>query len=331
MALASSRALGRREGGQSPAKRGAVALLIALTAIAIGAPGASATEIVGRDARDPVLRVDASGRAGVSYRTKAGTLRQVLAFGAVDAYDPSVGERQVRFTVDYTGGQRLFGSNLVATMKNTCTPVAPPLPWLVAACRARDGSFWALQSWQRMLPNLGHDPWAPRQSVRELHLSHWTGPVAQLEVYFDWAYSARVRHLFGRLTYRGKPVFGYSTTASGSPLDAWGRNIYLDTLDSAYGPGWRRENSFLAHTGTGVFCYGFFARDPYPGYPAGRRPPGHGTRYRMTVLGPGVTPAVGWEGPGVAAYDGADPAQAERERQLNSIRRSWNDRLCSKD
>ena len=35
--------------------------------------------------------------------------------------------------------------------------------------------------------------------------------------------------------------------------------------------------SFLAHKGTGVFCYGLYPHDPYPGYPAvGRRPPGKG-------------------------------------------------------
>ena len=27
---------------------------------------------------------------------------------------------------------------------------------------------------------------------------------------------------------------------------------------SAYGSGWRRENSFLSHHGTGAFCYGFY-------------------------------------------------------------------------
>ena len=56
---------------------------------------------------------------------------------------------------------------------------------------------------------------------------------------------------------------------AGHPLDAFGRNIFVDTLDSAYGPGWKRENSFLTHKPTGAFCYGF--------YPRAGRPAGNGT------------------------------------------------------
>jgi hypothetical protein len=48
-----------------------------------------------------------------------------------------------------------------------------------------------------------------------------------------------------------------------------------------------------AHRGTGVFCYGFFGH--------GSRPPGKGTRYRATVIGPGVTPDVYWESPARSA------------------------------
>ena len=66
------------------------------------------------------------------------------------------------------------------------------------------------------------------------------------------------------------PVYGFRSTPTGVPLDSHGRNIYLDTLNSAYGPGWRRENSFLSHRPTGVFCYGLYRH--------GGRPPGAGER-----------------------------------------------------
>ena len=75
---------------------------------------------------------------------------------------------------------------------------------------------------------------------------------------------------------------------AGNPLDTFGRNIYVDTFDSAYGTGWKRENSFLTHTSTGAFCYGF---NPHGSHPAGK-----GTQYRATVEGPGVTPDVMWQG-----------------------------------
>ena len=84
-------------------------------------------------------------------------------------------------------------------------------------------------------------------------------------------------------------MFGFRTTSQGNPLDAYGRNIYVDTYNSRYGSGWHRENGFLAQRPIGVFCYGF--------YPHGSRPAGKGTRYRATVIGPGVTPDVMWEGP----------------------------------
>jgi hypothetical protein len=69
----------------------------------------------------------------------------------------------------------------------------------------------------------------------------------------------------------------------------------LDTLDSAYGPGWKRENSFLAQNPGGNFCYGFF--------PHGNHPIGKGTRYRATIIGPGVTSDVYWESPAPGEYN----------------------------
>src|SRR4029079_3616241 len=88
-------------------------------------------------------------------------------------------------------------------------------------------------------------------------LSHWSGPIASLEAWTDWVYGGRYHHLFGRLTYDGKPGDGFSSCRVGSPHDAYGRNIYVDTFDSRYGKGWHRENAFLAHRPTGGFCYGF--------------------------------------------------------------------------
>ena len=83
-------------------------------------------------------------------------------------------------------------------------------------------------------------------------------------------------------------MHGFRSTAGGNPLDTFGRNLYVDTFNSAYGPGWKRENSFLMHKGTGTFCYGF--------YPHGSHPIGKGERYRATIIGPGVTPDVMWQG-----------------------------------
>ena len=94
----------------------------------------------------------------------------------------------------------------------------------------------------------------------------------------------------------------------------FGRNLYVDTLDSAYGPGWKRENSFLTHKGTGAFCYSV--------NPHGSRPAGKGVRYRATIQGPGVTPDVMWEGVPLGAYDKA------ADETLNATIAALNDTLC---
>ena len=168
-----------------------------------------------------------------------------------------------------------------------------------------------------MLPNLGYTPWKPLQSAEELHLSHFSGGLAQIEAHTDWVFwSGRAfHHLFGQLTYRGRSVHGFSATPSGKPRDPHGRNVYLDVLNGAHGSGWMRENSFLAQRPSGTFCYGFYSHAPYPGYPPGpTRPPGHGERYRLTARGPGVTPIVRWEGAGLPDYDASDPLLVGHEK-----------------
>lgn len=192
----------------------------------------------------------------------------------------------------------------------TCRPYAgPPLPLLVAACTAPDGSFWALQSWQRLLPNYGGT-----QAPRELQASHWSGPLPVLRAWVDWAYGGEFQHLFGVLTYDGGGVHGFHATSQGNPLDGYGRNVYVDTLDSRYGAGWRRENGFLTHGPGGTFCYGF--------YPHGSHPSGAGSAYRITVLGPGVTPIVRWQGPAPGGYSRV------LDRRLNALERSFGDPSC---
>ena len=166
------------------------------------------------------------------------------------------------------------------------------------ACKAPDGTYWALQSWQRSLPLLGFDPWLPSQTQYELHLSHWSGELPKLEVYAHWTYGGEWQGLFGRLTYLGNPVHGFGSTGDGNPRDRYGRNVYIDTFNSVYGAGWRRESGILVHKPTGTFCHSFVPQKPFPGYPSqAMRPPAPGERYRITVMGPGVTPVIQWEGP----------------------------------
>jgi len=312
-----------------------VALVAALAAAAL--PGAAAaSQLVDRNATGVRLAVNRKGEAMITYRV-AGKLRRVLVWGAVNARFPSAASRQVRLKKDYAGGWGKYRSNYWKRFRNSCRRYdGPALAYFVTGCKAADGSYWAVQSWQTPLPDLGFSPWLPKQSAWELHLSHWTGPLAQIEAYTDWIYGGRFHDIFGRLTYRGSPVYGYGTTRYGAPLDGYGRLLYLDTYDSAYGQGWRRENSFVAHNPTGVFCYGFYPFDPSKsGYvhPPGQtaiRGPGNGTKYRITVEGPGVTPDVVWIGPGLHDYNSRNPADVSYEQEQNAEldRLIGVDRLC---
>jgi hypothetical protein len=310
------------------------AVTLVLAVATVFADVAAASQLIDRDARNIRLKVSADGKAMVSYRAH-GRAWDVLAWGAINARHPTTARKQVQFRIDRAGGWGAFGRKL--RFRNACRPYdGPPLVHLVTACKAPDGSYWALQRWQRALPSLGFLPWLPQQRQWALHLSHWSGPLAVLEGYADWSWRGRYHHVFGRLTYRGRPVHGFRTTRYGSRLDKYGRIVYLDTFSSRYGPGWRRENAFVTHRRTGVFCYTFRARNPrrggysYPRGVRGLRGPGNGEAYRMTVEGPGVTPDVKWEGAGLPRFNPQATAHVAHERAMNAKLDSFRDRLCRK-
>ena len=302
---------GRAKLGRTVARLAVAA--VAVAGLAAGAQPALGTYIVSRSTTAPSLEVDSVGRAVVSYG-EGGQTKHVMVWGAVNALPPKAGGTQVEFKVDYSGGDK--------TMKNVCSKAkydGPALPLVVFACKAPDGSYWALQRWQRMLPNLGFAPWRPDQSAMELHVSHWKGALPQLKVVTDWVWGGQYQQIVGTFVYDGKAVYGFKATPGGSPLDSWGRNVYLDTNGSAYGAGWKRENSFLAQGSNGRFCYSLGPRPPYPGYPASGPRTGTGTMYRLTALGPGVTPIVSVDVPSPGAWDPNDPAKVTQENDANAL------------
>ena len=228
-------------------------------------------------------------------------------------YSPDVTRYSAAVNHDYAAIKKIHDQSSKLGSGFTCPKyTGPQLAWMVVACNAPDGSYWAVQSWQRLLPDYGVKP-NPTQSAWEVHLSHWQGPLPSLTINTDWAWH-QWDHLFGTFTYGDNPVFGFKSTSVGAPLDTFGRNVYVDTFDSKYGPGWTRENSFLTHTGTGVFCYSFNPHAPHPA--------GNGSKYRATILGPGVTPDVMWEGTPPGPYDKALDATA------NEAIAGLHDNLC---
>lgn len=304
-------------------------LLGVACALGVTVTGAGASELL-QDANVTLLslKVNAKGEALFTYRRSGGRLRHVLVWGAINARAPSVDVPQVRFKWDYAGGWGKYRNGKYwQSFKNLCRPYdGPPLPLLVAACKAPNGTYWTVQAWQRRLPLLGFEPWLPEHMNWELHIAHWSGELPSLEVFPNWTYDGRWHGLFGRYSYLGQPIFGFGSNAKGVPKDKFGRNLYIDTLNSAYGPGWKRESGILTHQRTGTFCHSFVPQRPFVGYPSQEmRPPANGERYRVTVGGPGVLPVMQVEVPGLSEND------RSRDAEFNSAfdKVMAGDRICA--
>jgi hypothetical protein len=285
-------------------------MLAMLAAALVWVPATDASTLVDRHATGVSLKVNARGVALLTYRTK-GVARHVLAWGAVNA-------SRTHHRLDYSGGWKSRVGDW-RTFRNRCGPyTGPAIPFVTAACTAPDGSHWAVQEWVRLKANFGGV-----RGERELRLAHWSGEPASLEIYADWSRyrdgaGQHYHHLFGRYTYEGRPVFGQRSTPTGVPLDRYGRNVYIDSLDSDYGPGWRRVNAFLARSPRGQFCFEF---GPKVGFgPSAEAHTGRSAsnRYRASVIGPGVSPDVfvAFDGPGETYDDAWDGEMNALQREL---------------
>ncbi len=280
----------------------------------LGANRATASDLLDLNATHVSLAVH-GGTALVTYRARA-TTRHVLVWGAINALAPGSGKRQVRFVHDYTGGLHTLHRAAWMSFADQCRPYSgPTLAYFVAGCTAADGSYWAIQRWQRNLPHRGSAPRTDWQRAWELHVSHWSGPLAHVELHADWAFGGDAHGIFGRLSYAGEPVHGFRTTPGGAPTDSYGRSLYIDTHNSKYGPGWSRETSVVFRNPTGAFCYSFWPTHDasLPGAPS--RPAGDGDRYRISVVGPGVTADVIAETPDPGAWNPRDSAKVAFEKQ----------------
>lgn len=93
--------------------------------------------------------------------------------------------------------------------------------------------------------------------------------------------------LYGSLTYSGYGVYGPGDRF-GAPTTEYGRNVYIDTFNSDYGAGWRRVMGVLTQPPNGTFCYELSKK----GGSAGNTGISKNDRYRLTAIGPGLTPVV---------------------------------------
>jgi len=304
-------------------------VVIGTLAFALYAPGSSAGAIFGdTSVSNPTLKVNARGIALVEYTTRAGLQRHVLVWGAINGLPHQTGAAvQQKFRMDYSGGWKSRGNpRYWRTLRNGCGRYdGPKLPFFVTGCKAPDGTYWALQAWRRNLPMRGFAPWTAKQRGVELHISHWSGELPRLEIYRHWTYGRAHQGVFGRLVYRGQPVYG-TKTPSATVRDEWARNVYIDTFDSDYGPGWKHDTAIATHPGNGGFCYSFVRQAPPRSYPSSRpRGTGLGKRHRVSVIGPGVTPIVQVTVPRLRRFDAA--AQRAATRRFDEI--LAGDRHCA--
>jgi hypothetical protein len=308
-----------------------VRFVVAFAAALVLVPAAAASESLGDvNVKNLSLTVNGNGKALLTYTREDGRRREVLVWGAMNARPPSRVVPQVAFHFDYSGGLRTLGHRAALHFQNRCRPYdGPPLAFVVTACTAPDGSYWAVQSWQRLLPMRGFTPWLPGQAAYEVHVSHWSGPPADFQVSQNWTYDGRWQGLFGRLTYDGQPVYGFKTPSSTRRGDSYARYVYIDAHDSVYGTGWRHDAGKVLHVGNGAFCYSFVPQVPPAGYPDHRpRGPAIGDMHRATVMGPGVTPDVQWVGPPLGAFD---PVRDAAFNDLFDKLVGPNDKVCKKE
>ena len=229
------------------------------------------------------LAVNAKGEALITYTRTNGAARHVLVWGALNALSPTSGSRRCGSRpTTRAAGASTETSSYWKTFKNACRPYdGPQLADFVAGCEAPDGSYWAVQSWQRILPVRGFPPWLDSQSALELHVSHWTGPLADVELYDDWPFSHETEGIFGQFTYDGQPVYGFGTTSVGAPTDRYGAASTSTRWTRSYGPGWKRETAIVLRNPDGTFCYSFWpTNDVRPGTRP-TRAGGPGAAYRV--------------------------------------------------
>jgi len=278
--------------------------LLALVALA------AASQMIARNAAGVSLKVGKMKGiwvAVITYKSK-GKLWHTLAWNAqnhVDFrdYNPSV--PQYSFQVSNAGGYKtVFGSGAYKTIKNVCKPNGSLKHQLhngVAACTMPDGSHWALQNFQRLLPDWGGKPHGTANDI-ELHLSHFTTqaiPVLWMKLGWEKRGQQYFQHIYGTFSAAGKPVYGKESTHEGVPLDTYGRNVYVDVKNACWtkkgghtqAGGWIRWNGFLSHGTRGDFCPSVYPKQTAKGCFD------KNTAFRSFSMGPGLTPIAYWIGP----------------------------------
>jgi len=149
-------------------------LVAALTAAAIAAGAAQASQLIDRNATQVSLESNAKGEAMLTY-TVAGKVKHVLAWGAVNAIAPAPGRKQVTFKLDYSAGTASTTAPRTGptSTAHACPTTGRRSPGLSSPARRR----WTART-GRCNPGSARCrttdyPPPAAQKVWELRLSHW--------------------------------------------------------------------------------------------------------------------------------------------------------------
>jgi hypothetical protein len=210
-----------------------LALLIAGLMVCVVSQAANAAVRLDSDTTGESLIVDSHGDAQVTF-TSRGASKTVVVSGST-----------IRFGADGV------------SQSPTATRVTPTVPFALVQFRLSNGEQIALQRFHRtgQFGVLGPE---------ELFLARWHGAPTSLTLVQTGD------RICGTVTYHGRAAYGGAHTAAGNPLDALGRNIYLDALRPA---GWYRLMGVLARP---------------RGFALALTADRAGSRYRALVVGPNV-------------------------------------------
>jgi hypothetical protein len=212
-----------------------VTVFCAIAAALAAVPALASVEVAVDPQGGESVRVDSAGNAEVSWTAADGSRHSLV--------------------ISRDGSLR-YGGVSGADVSHPATDVA--IPWAVVVRQTSDGRFYALQLWRR----LDNGP-------VELRFSRWTGEPTKLTLHAvccKWGHE----NVVGNASFHGRPIYGFKATPQGSPLDPYGRNVYLDSFR---GGRWDRMMGILTHRPTGSFSLWI-------------RPSWAGSQYRGTIPGP---------------------------------------------
>ena len=175
--------------------------------------------------------------------------------------EPATGAVQVR--LPGAGGSTAVRCG-APSRTDACSTTARSCRTSWRRARRRTGRTGRCRAGSATCPMRGVAPFRPGHA-NELHVSHWNGPLPELEVSPNWTYDGRWQGIFGRLTYQGVPVHGFRTPSASRP-EPYARYVYIDTHNSPFGPGWQRAAAILTHLANGAFCHSFVPQEPPPGF-----------------------------------------------------------------